>query len=416
MNVFELSQEIDQFFRQRGKKLFHQQGKNVQGDRLNKQLLQHFDETSLRALALDCGMMPQDIEGESYGGIALKLHSFVLYSGQWDLFRARLETERPSVPWVDTISKSSPFLPLRPEEINEYPKELQLALLLTHHFSRWELGDLANQLDQTIDWQNPPYTCNNIQFTAVMVYYLAGHQRVLQLLPIIKEMRPYVVAIQQYTYIEIVKQLRLEVANYAFVPKSPRELFLEVKAMPVTQTSPASLTLLVEMLGQHFTQLDMEEICLDAGIEYDWFGGKTTDEKVNAIAKFLERTSLGPSGKAFIAACMHHAPTVEWAGAVGLDEESIPSIESVATKGFYLFRIRTLIQQCLPDNTSIFEFVQSHSLHLRETMSSEWPPRKHRLDMVGALKRRGRLPDLLTILETEYPQQYGLFAPYTKSE
>ncbi len=373
-----------------------------------QQLLDQYDEADLQALAFDFGMMFEEIEGESYSGKALALYSYILYSGQWDLFRARLEAERPSVQWIDYVSHPL-LLPLRPEEIKDLPQELQLTALLEHHFSRREIGIIANELDQTIDWQQPPYSCAQSQLSAVVVSYLVGHQKVLQLLSVIKQKRPHIAAIQQFTW---------EESSDAFAAKSLDELFVEAKAVPFSKLPRTSFPLLQEQLGQHFTQLDLEEVCLDAGTDFEMIDDRTTlEEAVNSTLVKLERlTPEQPISKAFIAACMNKAPTVDWAEVVGLKKADIPPIESVVSGGFYLSRIRALTGQSLLDNRAIFDFVQKHFPPLRGNMSQDWLPRKNTLALISSVKRRGRLSDLLTILKTEYPQQYELFAPYTPSE
>ena len=107
MNVWELSQEIEQFYRERRKILESKAGAGVQWGLLRKMLLQHFDEPSVRDLAVEFGVSSEEIEDRSFGGVTLELVGFILRSGQWELFCARLESERPSVPWASNAPVTS---------------------------------------------------------------------------------------------------------------------------------------------------------------------------------------------------------------------------------------------------------------------------------------------------------------------
>jgi hypothetical protein len=119
-------------------------------------------------------------------------------------------------------------------------------------------------------------------------------------------------------------------------------------------------------------------------------------------------------GKALIAGCASRAPSFDWAEAVGMDKENLPSIDSIASDGFYMSRIRTLLEECLPDNTHIFDFVKVDFPDVRVGMSINWPPRKNRMELIDWFKRMLRLPILLNVVEKEYPQQFLLFAPYSE--
>jgi hypothetical protein len=302
------------------------------------------------------------------------------------------------------VSPFSSLLPLRQEVLVNQPNELQAALLLDHHFSILESGSIISRIDQTVDWRHPPYSVRKPQLTAVIIFYLAGIKKIPQLVSLMKELRPYVPAIQQFSW---------EEPDNPFPRKSPDDLFLEVKARPVQRT-PSSFPSLEAQLLQNFSLDELDEMCFEAGIEYDRFGAWILQERVTYIAKFLERIDGGPMGKAFIAGCASRVPTFDWAEAVGLDKESIPPIDSVTTNGFYLSRLRSLLEQCLPDNSHIFDFVQAHFPETRRNLSANWPPKKNRVELAGTLKRGAKLHHLFNVLEKEHPQQYLLFAPYSE--
>lgn len=405
MNVLELSQEIERFFAER-RKVLHREAE-TKGDYglLLEKLLDNFDEAALRTLAIAHGIMPEWIEDLSLAGVARELSLFIQQSGQWDILRARLESERPFVAWADAVSPYSVFLPLKPDELINSSRLFQAALLLNHHFSALEMGRMIDQLDQTVDWQNPPYALNRPQLAAAIICYVAGRQKMPQLLALMKGVRPHIPALQQFSWQE---------PEPSLPHKSPEELFQELKAAPVIRPPLTRFPLVEEWLARHFSLLDLDEMCLEAGIDYDWFGSRTVQGRAYDIASFLERTSPGPMGVAFIAACVSKAPEIAWAKAVAIEREMLPAIDSVATKGFYFSRVRALLEQCLPENVSIFDFVAVSFPRLRQGLSLNWSPQKNRLEMIYALKLSGRLPDLLAVVEREYPEQFLLFAPYFK--
>lgn len=403
MNVWELSQKIEQFFKERRKVLTSKIGANRNWGLLYEWLPKYFDETSVRALAIDFGVMPEAIEQLSFAGATYELVDFIHRSGQWELFRSRLESERSSVPWSDSVHLFS--LPLRQEELAHCPNQLQAALLLDHHFSLLEVVNMIGRLDQVNVWRRPPpYLLNRPMLSAVIIFFLAGLQKVPQLLSLMKESRPLVPAIQQFSW---------EEPDTPFPRKSPADLFRELKAEP-SQEAPFSFPMLEELLFQNFSLFDLDELCFEAGISYWGFPGHTVQDRISVIAKFEENISDSPTGKAFIAACASKAPAVNWAEAVGINEETIPPIDSIVTDGFYLSRIRTLLEQCLPDNSHIFDFVQAHFPDIRPSLSINWPPGKNRMELIGGLKRRSGLLEFLNVLEKEYPLQFSLFTPYSK--
>lgn len=402
MDIFELSEQLSQFFEARRKAKAKAKGHGPH-ESLSVLLERHFEEGFLRALALDYGLLPQEIEGGPFRRVVLELVHFILRSGQWDAFRAWLEVERPSILWADAVSEHSPFLPLTQTELAPFPPFVQASLLLNHHFSHNELWHMASQLDGTYDWHQAKYSYHKPQLTAVMLFYLAGAGKGAALVGLMQPLRPYVAAIQTLTWQE---------PDQTIHPATPDELFTAVKATPIQPPGPSRFHALTGMLAQNFTPLDLEEMCFDAGIGYDWLWSGRFQEKFYEMTRFLERTSLGPSGKAFIAACANRAPAVDWAQAVDLDKASLPSTDSVAVDGFYLARLRALVQQCLPDNAAFFDFVQAHFPYTRGNLSCEWKPGKNRIELIAGLKRRGRLPELLPVLEAEFPDLFHASAPY----
>jgi hypothetical protein len=270
--------------------------------------------------------------------------------------------------------------------------------------------NITSQLDMAID--SLSFVFYPFQLEAVIICYLAGARKVPQLLSFMKQLRPHIPAIQQFSW---------EEPHPPFPRRSLDELCLEVKASSnkrLTQSGPPKLK---ESLAQNFSLLDLEEICFDAGFDFDFIPGSWSLRNkhylkniINNFSTVLENTSSYLMGKALIAGCASRAPSFDWAEAVGMDKENLPSIDSIASDGFYMSRIRTLLEECLPDNTHIFDFVKVDFPDVRVGMSINWPPRKNRMELIDWFKRMLRLPILLNVVEKEYPQQFLLFAPYSE--
>lgn len=372
-------------------------------------VLQNIPEEEVWRIAEENGLEVEAFPSSalSFDALVMEVFLHTRYTNQWGVLGKQLELIRPSLNWtelIENVHRYYPSPPLNEHDLQKQRYYFQTGVLLAACYSYHEIEKMVATIDHAYDWRYPPYSYHLAQFTAVAIVHLMQLHQMPALVTLMKARRPLVPIIQQFNYIE----------ESQFVPPDapPNQLFLMVQAKPLADLSTSSLTWqeLAQALRTSFSRIEIQEICQDADLAYDYLAGRNKEEKVTSIVQFIEKMTLDNHSAnnvytaRFAAACTEKSTDIPWAEMMGLEPSSLPAYSTLSTDGYHLGAFRQVMNDCLPDNTHLFEFINAHLPYFRKGLSVKRSSRENILEIIEWSRRRGQLDALAQALATNFPE------------